>query len=190
MERKFLKELGLSEEDVEKVMAENGKDIAVQQALTKAETEKLNASNETIEQLKTAAKEYEGVNVKELQEQLNTLQQQHEADMKHQKVDAAVTLALTQAKAVNVKAVKALLEIDPEKAEFDEKGNLKGLDDQLKALRQAEDSRMLFATEKKPTFKGFKPAESRDGQTDGEEAPATLADAIEMAMSVQTDEQE
>ncbi|MCI6401658.1 MAG: phage scaffolding protein [Candidatus Fimivicinus sp.] len=190
MERKFLKELGLSEETIEKVMAENGKDIAVQQALTKAETEKLNASNEKIEQLKTAAKEYEGVNVKELQEQLNTLQQQHEADMKRQKVDAAVTLALTQAKAVNVKAVKALLEIDPEKAEFDEKGNLKGLDEQLKTLRQAEDSKMLFAAEKRPTFKGFKPAESRDGRSDEGETPTTLADAVGMAMSAQSGGQE
>ena len=40
MERKFLESLGIEKEAIDKIMAENGKDIEAQKALTAAETQK------------------------------------------------------------------------------------------------------------------------------------------------------
>ena len=41
MERKFLESLGIEKEAIDKIMAENGKDIEAQKALTAAETQKV-----------------------------------------------------------------------------------------------------------------------------------------------------
>lgn len=127
------------------------------------------------------------IDPEKLQEQIDTLTQQnadakakYEADLKAQKIDAAVTLALTNAKAVNVKAVKALLDLD--KADIAEDGTVKGLDEQIRALQDAEDSKMLFQSQT-PKFRGFKPGEGSGGiPADGGE-PKTMAQAIEMALS-------
>ena len=127
------------------------------------------------------------IDPEKLQEQIDALTQQnadakakYEANLKAQKIDAAVTLALTNAKAVNVKAVKALLDLD--KADIAEDGTVKGLDEQIKALQDAEDSKMLFQSQT-PKLRGFKPGEGRDGTpADGGE-PKTMAQAIEMALS-------
>ena len=127
------------------------------------------------------------IDPEKLQEQIDALTQQnadakakYEANLKAQKIDAAVTLALTNAKAVNVKAVKALLDLD--KADIAEDGTVKGLDEQIKALQDAEDSKMLFQSQT-PKLRGFKLGEGRDGTpADGGE-PKTMAQAIEMALS-------
>ena len=39
MERKFLESFGIEKEAIDKIMAENGKDIEAQKALTAAETQ-------------------------------------------------------------------------------------------------------------------------------------------------------
>ena len=67
------------------------------------------------------------------------------------------------AKALNAKAVKALLNL--EKAELDADGNVKGLADQIKALQTAEDSKFMFGSSA-PTMKGAKIGES--GNEDGD----------------------
>jgi hypothetical protein len=69
-------------------------------------------------------------------------------------------------KALNVKAVKALLNL--ENPEFDENGAVKGLADQIKALKTADDSKMLFGSS---TMKGAKAGES--GNDDGDKGVDT-----------------
>lgn len=104
--------------------------------------------------------------VEALKNQIATLQTEnataakaHEAEIKSLKIDTAVELALSAAKAKNVKAVKALLDLD--KAELDADGTVKGLADQIKKLAEAPDSGFMFETGK-AGFKGFKPGESGD----------------------------
>lgn len=63
MERKFLESLGIEKEAIDKIMAENGKDIEAQKALTAAETQKVTAANNTIKQLQDAVKKFDGVDV-------------------------------------------------------------------------------------------------------------------------------
>ena len=79
------------------------------------------------------------------------------------KVDNAVNAALLGSGALNVKAAKALLNLD--KAELAEDGTVKGLADQIKALRTAEDSKFLFGSST-PKLKGAKAGES--GNEDGD----------------------
>lgn len=91
----------------------------------------------------------------------------HEAEIKRLKIDTAVELALSAAKAKNIKAVKALLDL--EKAELADDGTVKGLADQIKKLTEAPESGFLFeASEPKKKFQGFKPGEKSDGVPEGD----------------------
>jgi len=86
----------------------------------------------------------------------------YQEEIKQIKLNNAIEKALSGAKAKNLRAVKALL--DMEKVELDG-DNLKGLDDQITALTTGEDSKFLFdvVEDAKPTFKGINPADGGDG---------------------------
>ena len=97
----------------------------------------------------------------------------HAAEIASLKIDAAVDSALAAAKARNPKAARALLDL--EKAELAEDGTVKGLDEQIKKLQGADDSKFLFDTESnKPSIKGASPAET------GVEGPDAKADVTKM----------
>lgn len=136
-----------------------------------------------LETLKTSTGDVETLKktITTLQTENTTKAAAYEAQLKQLQIDNAVEKALTNAKAKNIKAVKALLDLD--KAELDGE-TVKGLEDQLKKLNSAEDTKFLFDTETKPdkpTFKGFVPGEKKDGVTT--EAPTSLADAVKMHLA-------
>lgn len=127
--------------------------------------ETLKASTGDVEALKTQ--------IATLQTENATAAKTHEAEIKRLKIDTAVELALSAAKAKNVKAVKALLDL--EKAELAEDGTIKGLAEQLQKLAEAPDSGFLFeAKEQKNDFKGFKPGESGDSKPSGGKDPKAM----------------
>lgn len=178
MKRKFLEDMGvLSAEQIDSIMKENGNDINAAKAdVTSITTERDNLKDQLkdrdvqIDNLKKIA----GDNDK-LTKQIEQLQ----AENKAAKVDAAVQLALTTAKAKNVKAVRALLE-GLDKAEFADDGSIKGLADQIKKLQTAEDSKFLFEAPAKPaTPKGATPD---DG---GDDKPTTMTKADFNKLSTQ-----
>lgn len=97
----------------------------------------------------------------ELQKQIEELQKankataaEYEGKIKQMQIDNAVDKAITGANGKNVKAIKALLNL--EKAELSEDGTVKGLSEQLEALAKAEDSSFLFGTGV-PAVKGMVP---------------------------------
>lgn len=98
--------------------------------------------------------------IQELQDNAKESEKNHAAEIQTLKINNAVDNALIGAKALNIKAVKALLNL--EKAELDESGSVKGLADQIKVLQTAEDSKFLFGSS---TMKGAKVGES--GNDDG-----------------------
>jgi len=178
MKRKFLEDMGvLSAEQIDSIMKENGNDINAAKAdVTSITTERDNLKEQLkdrdtqIENLKKTA----GDNA-ELTKQIEQLQ----AENKAAKVDAAVQLALTVAKAKNVKAVRALLE-GLDKAEFADDGSIKGLSDQIKKLQTAEDSKFLFEEPaKQATPKGATPADGADDK------PTTMTKADFSKLSTQ-----
>lgn len=101
--------------------------------------------------------------IKSLEDAAKESQKQHDTEIHNLKVDNAVNSALLGSGALNVKAAKALLNLD--KAELAEDGTVKGLADQIKALQTAEDSKFLFGSST-PKLKGAKAGEGGDGDGD------------------------
>jgi hypothetical protein len=104
--------------------------------------------------------------IKELEDTAKETEKTHAAEIQTMKINNAVDNALINAKALNNKAVKALLNL--EGAELDEDGSVKGLADQIKALQTADDSKFLFGSS---TMKGAKTGES--GNEDGDKGVDT-----------------
>lgn len=100
----------------------------------------LKTANETIKELKESNGDNSALQTKvgEYETQIKTLQD----ELSETKLTGAVERALLGAKARNVKAARALLDL--EKVELLEDGSLKGMDDQLKALKDSEESGFLF----------------------------------------------
>lgn len=110
-----------------------------------------------------------------LQNQITKLQadnanqkETHEAEIKALKVANAVDMALTNAKAKNNTAVKALLTAFLEKAELADDGTVKGLDDEIGKLVKGSDTAFLFDTAAGTKFKGARAAERGDSSGQGE----------------------
>lgn len=97
--------------------------------------------------------------IKELEDGAKEAEKTHAAEIQTLKINNAVDTALVGAKALNVKAVKALLNL--EKAELDADGTVKGLADQITALQKSDG--YLFGSS---TMKGAKTGES--GNDDGD----------------------
>ena len=116
------------------------------------------------------------VNVDDLKNQITALQEQNsnakkefEKALRKQKFDAAIDLDISESEAINPKAVKflALDGFDVEKAEFDDRGRVKGFSDRLKALQKSDTSKMLF---KVYVPKGTKLGEGSDPLPNGEDS--------------------
>lgn len=168
MERKFLEDLGISKEIIDKVMAENGKDIEAQKALTAAEAGKLTAANDTIKQLQEAVKKFDGVDIEKLKKDVGDWENKYNTDISKLKLETALDMALVGNKARNSKAVKALLNLDEIKLDGDK---LIGLDSQLEKLKTESD--YLFEGIEKATTSdttnvstGMEHGDSLDGESD------------------------
>lgn len=173
MKRKFLEDLGLVKEAIDKILDENSADIGKAKSDLETITSERDKLKDDIADRDKQLEALKKVDAAGLQAEIDRLQKEnkatkekHEAELKKLQVDTAVSAALAAAKAKNERAVKALLELDPEKTELLEDGTIKGLDDQLKKLQEGEDSKFLFEatdTKNQNTFKGIKPGEKKDG---------------------------
>lgn len=150
MKREFLKELGLTDEQIDRVMAENGKDIekyksdleTKEKELETKETEletlqgQLEAANKQIEDFKEM--DIEGIKqaADDYKEKYEKAKQDAEAEIEALKFEHSLESALTKAGAKNVKAVKALLDIESLR-------NSKNIDSDLesaiKTLQESDD---------------------------------------------------
>lgn len=165
MTKEQLVALGLGEELAIKVAEESRKELEgyVERAkYLELETEKnqLAESNKSLTKNLEEVKKNVGDN-EELKKQISDIQEAQKAkdkeyadNIKKIRLDNALDIALMGAGAKNNKAVKALLNLDG--AKIGEDGKVVGLDEQLKALKDASDSSFLF--EVTPTPKGGNPA--------------------------------
>ncbi|RKB73753.1 MULTISPECIES: phage scaffolding protein [Listeria] len=155
MQREYLKGLGLEDEVINKVMAENGKDVtAAKQQLSEVEAERdglksqLTQRDKDIDDLKKDSGTGEELKkqIEDLQQKNKDLESDYQSEIAETKKNSAIELALAGAKARNPKAVKALL--DGDNLELTE-GGLKGLDEQLKSLQESD--AYLFESESEVT---------------------------------------
>ena len=134
-------------------------------------SDSLKERDEQLETLKNSTGDVAGLKkeIEKLQTENGKKDEKHAAEIKALKIQTALDAALTAAKAKNVKAVTALLDLDD--ADLAKDGTIKGLDSQIKKLVESEDTSFLFdpaETEPtKPTVKGAKPAEVGTKTPDG-----------------------
>lgn len=147
MNREFLKELGLSDEQIDKVMAEHGKTVnSMKEKADKVETlesqiedykQQLANRDKQLDELSEKAKGNEELTaqINELKEQNEQTKQEYEEKLQKQAFEHKLESTLAAAKVKNVKAVKALLDLDSIKLDGDK---LLGLDEQLNNLKENE----------------------------------------------------
>ena len=131
MQRKFLEDLGLEKEVIDKIMTENSNDITNTKKKLEAERDNY---KEQLETAQTALKDFEGVDVKELNSKISTLtadlakkDSEYQVKIADMEFNSVLDNAITSSKAKNSKAVKALLDIE----------TLKSSKNQLEDIRTA-----------------------------------------------------
>ena len=142
MNREMLKELGLEGEAIDKIMAEYGKEISKLKGQLEAKDESLEGLQEQIKVANEQIEEFKDMDIEEIKKSADEYKTKYEdfkkeAEEKLNQLTFNHTLEnkLKDANVRNIKAVKALLDI--ESIELTDKG-LKGLDEQLKTLQESD----------------------------------------------------
>lgn len=155
MNKEQLLELGLTEEQVTKVLEGFSGFIPktrfdeVNEAKKKA-LETISERDKQLEDLQKSKGDLDSLKnlIAELQATNKAAKEQYENEINTLKINNAVELALTNAGARNIKSVKALLNLENLKIENDE---VKGLTDQIQALKGGDTS-FLFKSDEKPNL--------------------------------------
>lgn len=167
MKREFLEGMGISKENIDNIMAENGKDIKTVQ-------DELSTANTTISTLKNTVAKFDGVDIEKLKTDAAAWETKYNTDISALKLNSALETALVGAKARDVKAVKPFLNMDLIKLDGDK---LLGFDEQLKNVKETKG--FLFEDDVKPAFKtGIKQSGTDGGNDKKEEANAALRAAF------------
>lgn len=165
MNKEDLIAMGLTEEQAKKVM-----DALDGNFVTKTRFNEINEENKTLKKsVSDRDKQLEDLKKSSgdnaaLQQQISDLQKQnadqqraHDEELARLKLDNAVEIALSGAKARNGKAVRAML--DMSKVKISEDGKLSGFDEQIEALKKS-DSYMFDEQQTQQQFTGFQPGAS------------------------------
>jgi len=147
MNREELKELGLTDEQIDSVMKSHGKTVnSIKEKADKVDgleaqvedyKNQLKDRDEQLEELSTKAKDNEELTaeIEKLKESNKNTAAEYQAKLDQQAFEFKLEKALADAKAKNPKAVKALLNVEEIKLDGDK---LLGLEDQLKALQESD----------------------------------------------------
>ncbi len=181
MNRDFLKKLGLEADAIDKIMDENGKDIEKAKGSSEEQAGRIKELEKEVEslkgniadrdkQLEELKKSSEGNDdlkkkIDELTEANKQAAEKHTAEMEALKKSHAIEKALSEASAKDVGIVRKL--IDETKVSVDN-GNLIGLEDQIKALKESETTKSLFSSGN-PKIKGAEPGHGSDKDDPGQE---------------------
>ena len=166
MNKEELIAMGLTEEQAKKVM-----DSLDGNFVTKARFNEINEENKTLKKsVSDRDKQLEDLKKSSgdnaaLQQQISDLQKQnadqqkaHDEELAKLKLDNAVEIPLSGAKAKNGKAVKAML--DMSKVKLGEDGKLSGFDEQIEALKKSDSYMFDVQQQTQQQFTGFQPGAS------------------------------
>lgn len=165
MNKEDLIAMGLTEEQAKKVM-----DSLDGNFVTKARFNEINEENKTLkksvsdrdkqlEDLKKSSGDNAALQqISDLQKQNADQQKAHDEELAKLKLDNAVEIALSGAKARNGKAVKAML--DMSKVKLGEDGKLSGFDEQIEALKKSDSYMFDVQQQTQQQFTGFQPGAS------------------------------
>lgn len=156
MKRKFLEDLGLEADAIEKIMIESGKDTTALKAKVDDLTEQINVKEATISEKNSKIAELEKVDVEAIKtaeyERGKTEGSKEIEDFKKQN---ALDKALSKYKAKDASILSKML--DMEKVKYNDKFEIvEGLEDQINSIKESHD--YLFDNDKPlPTFSGANP---------------------------------
>lgn len=132
MKTEFLKSLGLEQDVIDKIMAENGKDIAAEKAkTTKAESERdsykeqLDTATSSLEKFKDIDPTAMQSEIAKLNQQIKDQQAAFDAKEADRVFNDAVKSAIKEAGGRNEKAVMAMLDMDALKASKNQTEDIK-----------------------------------------------------------------
>ena len=138
MNREFLKSLGIEDENINKIMAEYGKDVNEYKA--KADTlddvkSQLDTANSTIKELKKNNADNEELQktIKEHEATIKKQKEEYEKALKDTKIDAAIKEALSNSNAKHSDLLVS--QIDKTKLVINDDNNVIGLTEQIEALK-------------------------------------------------------
>ena len=121
--------------------------IATGEYVSKAKYENEVATRDSkINDLTEKVKNFDGKDMKALQDEVADWKEKYTKDVNNLKLQNAIDMAVASAHSLSDKALKGLLDLD--KLELDDKGNLKGFDEQLEAIKK--DNSFMFGEGKKP----------------------------------------
>ncbi len=174
MKRKFLEDLGLEKDVIDKIMSENGADITKAKGDLEsvvAERDKYKNDLSEYEKQLESLKKATG-NAKELQDKITELQEsnkkvkaEYEESIKSMKIDGAISLALKGSNAKYEDLISG--KFDRSKITVADDGKIIGIDEQLKDIKK--NYKDLFEPElkgKEPDGKGSSP-EAKDPFIEG-----------------------
>ncbi|MGN0352395.1 MAG: phage scaffolding protein [Roseburia sp.] len=164
MKREDLEALGLSKEQIDKVLDMHHeeydpvkKDLETAQKDLESEKEKTSTQATTIKDLKKDLEEFKDADVSgmkqkiaDLEKDIQTKDETHQKEIADRDFNDILKDSIAAVKGKNVKAITALLDVDTLKASKNQKEDVATA---LKALTEAEDSKMLFE-EPEPTPAG------------------------------------
>ena len=130
MKRKFLEDMGLTKEQVDIIMAENGNDIEAakgEMEQAKAELEQLRTQLQEANTTIDGFKDYDQVTsqVDEYKTKYETSKAEYEAKISDMQFGTSLEAAITAAGGRNAKAIKALLDVDTLKSSKDQTADIK-----------------------------------------------------------------
>lgn len=166
MNREELKELGLTDVQIEAVMKSHGSVVNTTKEQLETVTTERDSLAEQITERDTQLEELKKVDAEGLQAKIDELQTanettrtEYEEKLHSQAFDFKLQEALAGAKARNPKALKALLELESVKLDGDK---LLGLDDQLESLKESD--AYLFEAEQEQQQEGAQKPQFSNGQ--------------------------
>lgn len=153
MKRKFLEDLGLEADVVEKIMIESGKDTTALKAKVDELTEQVNVKETTITEKNNKIAELEKVDVEAIKkEQFDLGKAEGSKEVEVFKKQNALDKALQGYKAKDSNILTKMLDMD--KVKFNDKFEIaEGLEEQVNTLKESHD--YLFDSDSpKPLFTG------------------------------------
>lgn len=112
METKFLKDLGLNDDQIKSIMAENGKDVEREKESTKKYSDQLN-------DVQAKLKAFDGVDVEDLKSkvtiltgEIDNMKQTHAKEIDDMRFNSSLESKINSMSPKNAKAVMALLNVD------------------------------------------------------------------------------
>ena len=148
MKREFLEGLGLEKEAIDKIMAENGKDIEAEKTKTTAMTSERDTLQKSLEDANKTIKGYKDQDIDAIKKSATDWEEkakQAEKALEDTRIESALDKALSETQTIDADLLKKFL--DRETILFKD-GKFTGLNEQIEGLKK--DKPYLFKSEEKP----------------------------------------